>query len=479
MSRAKIALVVAIVISAITAGLYVSTTSTLEKTIKDDVKGRVRKAKELLIKNATFDALDLIKRAEGFARTPGFAAALANSDPRAQELNAAQSIREALSNLKENEAKPDFVALVNKDGNLVAIDPAGPFPTDWKARYPAVATTIVQRRSAKDVWDWENAPMKVGVAPVVDRATNEVLGAIVVAYPLNAAEANEQAKLLDMHVAYFFKEKVRATSFGKTGQANDEAVQNVLFEKGLAKAVLEKEKDKKAPDVVETTIGGEPYMVAAGALPLNLTDKTSGAVAMMSLARALEPVQAVKMTILLLGLAGLVISILGIFLTARLILAPAEEIEQGVTEIINGNIDYQFKPVGADFDGLANALNVMLARLLGRAEPGEEEYDDQGNVIGGTSKVQLADAEPPSAADQEALALANEPEADYYRRLYNEFIDAKKKAGENVEGVNFDGFTAKLRMNEAGLKKKYSARAVRFRLQVKDGQVTLKPVPIL
>ena len=475
MSRAKIALVVAVVVSAITATAYVTTTSKLENRIKADVRQRVAKARDLLIQNSTFNALDLQKKAETFARTPGFAAALANPDAKAQELSAAQSIREALSNLKADDPKPDFVALVNKDGTLIAIDPQGPFPTDWKARYPAVGFSIAQRRLAKDIWEWENAVMKVGIAPVVDRATNEILGAIVVAYPLNAAEATAQSNLLGTHVAYFFRDKVRATSFGKTGQANDEAVSKVLFEKGLAKQAIEKGKS----DVVETTIGDEPYMVSAGALPLNLSDKTSGGVTLMSLAGGLEPVQSVKMAILMLGLAGLVISILCIFLTARLILAPAEEIEQGVTEIINGNIDYQFKPVGADFDGMANALNVMLARLLGRAEPGEEEYDDQGNVIGGTSKVQLADAEPPSAADKEALALANEPEADYYRRLYNEFIDAKKKAGENVEGVNFDGFSAKLRMNEASLKKKYSAKAVRFRVQVKDGQVTLKPVPIL
>jgi hypothetical protein len=301
------------------------------------------------------------------------------------------------------------------------------------------------------------------------------MGALIVAYPLNASEAVKEASLLGTHVAYFFKDKVRATSFGKTGQANDDAVAKVLYEKGLAKQTIE----KGSSEVVETTINGDPYVVAAGALPLNLSDKSSGGVALMSIAGALEPVNSVKMAILMLGIAGLVISILGIFLTARLILGPAEEIEQGISEIINGNIDYQFKPVGADFDGLANALNVMLARLLGRAEPGEEEYDDQGNVIGGTSKVQLADAEPPSAADKEALALANEPEADYYRRLYNEFVEAKKKAGDNVDGLNFDGFSAKLRMNEASLKKKYSAKAVRFRVQVKDGQVTLKPVPIL
>lgn len=475
MSRAKIALVVAVIVSAITATAYVTTTNQLEAKIKADVKQRVSKARDLLIKNATFNALDLQKKAETFARTPGFAAALASPDSKAQELSAAQSIREALSNLKAEEPRPDFVALVNKDGNLVAIDPSGPFPTDWKSRYPAVGFSIAQRRLATDMWEWENAPMQVGLAPVVDRATNEILGALIVAYPLNASEASKESNLLGTHVAYFFKGKVRATSFGKTGQANDDAVFKVLYEKGLAKQTAE----KGLSDVVETTINGEPYVVAAGALPLNLSDKSSGGVALMSLAGALEPVNSVKMAILMLGLAGLVISILGIFLTARLILGPAEEIEQGISEIINGNIDYQFKPVGADFDGLANALNVMLARLLGRAEPGEEEYDDQGNVIGGTSKVQLADAEPPSAADKEALALANEPEADYYRRLYNEFVEAKKKAGDSVEGLNFDGFTAKLRMNEASLKKKYSAKAVRFRVQVKDGQVTLKPVPIL
>ncbi len=475
MSRAKIAVGVAVVMSLITATAYVTTTSKLEKKIKDDVRQRVAKARELVITNASFDALDLIDRTSEFARTPGFAAALANPDAKAQELNGAQAIREALANLKPEDPRPDFVALLNKEGQLIAIDPSGPFPADWKSKYPAVGVSIEKRRPVKDVWEWEGATMKVGVAPTVDRATNEIRGAVVVAYPLNAAEAAKQASLLDMHVAYYFKDKVRATSFGKTGQAKDEAVAKVLFEKGLAKTAME----KRVSEVIETTIGGEPYMASAGALPLNLSDKTSGAVVMMSLAGALEPVQSVKMAILLLGLAGLVISILSIFLTARLILAPAEEIELGVSEIINGNVDYQFRPAGADLDGLANALNVMLARLLGRAEPGEEEYDDQGNVIGGTSKVQLADAEPPSAADQQAMALAHEPEGDYYRRLFSEFIEAKKKAGENVDGLNFDGFSAKLRMNEASLKKKYSAKAVRFRVQVKDGQVSLKPVPIL
>jgi hypothetical protein len=124
MSRAKIALVVAVVVSAITATAYVTTTSKLQKQIKSDVKKRVGNARDLLLQNATFDGFDLMNRASLFARTPGFATALANPDPRAQELSAAQSIREALSNLKAEEPRPDFVALVNKDGTMIAIDPS-------------------------------------------------------------------------------------------------------------------------------------------------------------------------------------------------------------------------------------------------------------------------------------------------------------------------------------------------------------------
>jgi hypothetical protein len=76
-----------------------------------------------------------------------------------------------------------------------------------------------------------------------------------------------------------------------------------------------------------------------------------------------------------------IVALLTMVLTARRILRQADEIELGISDIINGNLDRTFRPVGSDLDGLANALNVMLARLLGRAEPGEEEYDDEGNVV--------------------------------------------------------------------------------------------------
>ncbi len=64
-------------------------------------------------------------------------------------------------------------------------------------------------------------------------------------------------------------------------------------------------------------------------------------------------------------------------MTSLRFIKPLDKIELGVAEIINGNIDYQFRPVGPDFEGLSNGLNVMLARLLGREEPNEDEPEEE------------------------------------------------------------------------------------------------------
>jgi hypothetical protein len=119
----------------------------------------------------------------------------------------------------------------------------------------------------------------------------------------------------------------------------------------------------------------------------------------------------------------------------------------------------------------------MLARLLGRPEPGEEEYDEEGNVVGAGGGMSF-DTEGLSERDAQAVNLAAESEPDYYKRIFDEYVNARRSTGENVDGVSYEGFVAKLRLTEANLKKKYNSRAVRFRVVVKDNKVTLKPVPI-
>jgi hypothetical protein len=119
----------------------------------------------------------------------------------------------------------------------------------------------------------------------------------------------------------------------------------------------------------------------------------------------------------------------------------------------------------------------MLARLLGRPEPGEEEYDEDGNVIrAGALRV---DTEGLSEKDAEAVKLAAEGEPAYLHRVYDEYVAARTASGEGTQGVDYEGFVAKLRQNESVLLAKYQCRAVRFKVVTQDGKVTLKPVPIV
>ena len=81
------------------------------------------------------------------------------------------------------------------------------------------------------------------------------------------------------------------------------------------------------------------------------------------------------------------------------------------------------------------------------------------------------------AVDPDIAALAQESEPDYYKRVYTEYVAAKRASGKPDE-VSFENFIAKLKVNEGKLKAQYNCRAVRFRVVTKDGKVTLKPVPI-
>jgi hypothetical protein len=494
MSRAIIGGVVAVVIAGLTATAYFVTTANLEDKIRKDVHVRVAKAQELLIQNASLEGLGLLKRAEALARDPEYVRALRAGTLQDQSDIADLAFRRFRSELGDAESKPDIMALTDKTGRIVALlDVPRPLPESWlqggKPKYKAISLALENQIVTSEVWDYEGRQlMKAGVAPIVDPALNELLGTLVVAYAMTAREAQRQNDLLGADVAYFHKDKVYATSFRRQGQEENTekqaALTRPLIDEGLGKSALQ---SGIADKVVPVEISGEVFLTTAGRLPRfsnkplppDYEPSTAGAMVMMSLSDAMQPVGSVRLAILLLGLGALMISLVAISLTAKRILGPLDEIELGINDIINGNIERTFRPVGSDLDGLANSLNVMLARLLGRPEPGEEEFDEDGNIVQPEGGALNVDSETLPAKDAEVLALAQEPEPDYYKRVYGEYISARKQLGDNVQNVSYESFVTKVRLNEANLKKKYECRAVRFKIVVKDGRVTLKPVPIV
>jgi len=497
MTRAIIGGVVAAVVVAITGTTYFLVSSQLDHRLERDAKARAAKAAELLVQNAKLEMLTMHRRVEKLAADENLLAAV-KSKSNKETFDLADRAFQAYR--AGGGGKTDIAALLDREGNLIVLQLQDEYqsvttPKLWKKNdqmlHPALTLALrpnpAEAQIVADIFDLGTGLMTVAVAPIVDRNENEVAGAVVVAKAFGAAEAVRHSSLLGAEVVFFNGDQVVATSATR-GAGQEDTTRYAGLAKALADTKIGSQalaSDSGLSDIATAGVAGDKFVVAAGRLPrFNSGEKfpadypkpSFGAMVLFSLSDATAPVGAVKTSILLLGAGALIIALLALFITSRRIVHQADELEVGINEVINGNLELSFRPVGAELDGLANALNVMLARLLGRPEPGEEEYDEEGNVI---QPDRLAFDTDLSPQDTEAVALAQEAEPDYYKRLFNEYMEARRNAGENVEGATFDSFVTKLRVNEAGLKKKYQCNAVRFKVVVRDGKVTLKPVPIV
>jgi hypothetical protein len=461
---------VTVIVAVLTGAAYFFATQKLEANIRQDTEAKASRAEDMLVRVASLEAFDIITRARTFAREAALQKALDSQDRGARQNLARQAI-DAFAG--KGEGKADWIAVLDNKGEVIAANSPLPDTEGWRTRFKSVADAIAKRQPSKDVWSYGKSAIKVGVAPVEDPSFLTVKGVVVLAYALSQKEAQANAALLGTEVVYLYGDRVEATSFRRPSDADELSRADGL--KALAKETLAGKERK----IVQLEVEGTMYLASAAPLPQNYEDRSSVAVVMASLSGDEDAIASVKWTILLLGMGALFTALLAMLVTTRSILHPAEDIELGVNEIINGNVDYTFRPAGADFDGLANALNVMLARLLGRPEPGEDDLAGDGETQSAKLLLEEEKTGPRVSSDPDVVALAQESEADYYQRIFDEYIEARKGVGEKVEGVTFDGFVAKLRLNEANLKKKYNCKAVRFRVQTKGNQVTLKPVPIV
>jgi len=500
MTRSIIGGIVAIVIAALTVTAYLVTTNRLEGDIRLDTEARVQRARGLLERTAQLEGLGVLKKAEALAADPHLLAALKADNPgdRVREANRAFGPFKS----DQSDSPPDILALVDINGDILAEDGvSNPLAGEWKtngspkfAALQYLTTKPYKRVIISEIWNMGKGLMRVGVAPVIDPeavATKDnpdaVLGFVVTAYSLTSDEARKQERLLGTDVAYFDNGQVFATSFKREGKdEEDTAMQGELSKQlassGLGKAGASGQVDLGGHNFVATSIGLARF--PSKPLPDTYAPPTAGAVVLMAPSEQAGRVGIVKVFILVLGIGALAVALFGMYMSNHRILNQVDQIELGVGEIINGNLDRTFRPVGDELEGLSNGLNVMLARLLGRPEPGEEEFDEDGNpIVQGRVEFEEADedAQPATARavapDPDLAALAQEPEPDYYKRVFTEYVEGRKSIG-NPDEVSFENFIAKLRVNEGKLKGQYNCKAVRFRVVVKDGKVTLKPVPI-
>ncbi|MEJ7600729.1 MAG: MXAN_5187 C-terminal domain-containing protein [Kofleriaceae bacterium] len=496
MSRTVIAGVVAAVIVALTAFAFFITSKQADQRVQTDADANLKRAYQVVQRLKTLEMVEVTNKVERLSARPEFVAAIKSTSSAERLQQARIGFQKFTSDDKQGTTKPDIIALVDATGDILAMhDVPTVVPRQWKTTkgesiLPGLNVVLGKKVIISDIWNYgDKGMMKVGVAPIIDPEAPVgkdpdgvvIIGAIVVAYAQTARSAQEDRKLLGTEIAYYDQKRVIASSFTHEASLDEDTAKRDSVSTLLQTGKLSES------GIQRVSIEGLDYLAATVKLPRSTTKElpsdypslTAGAVVLAPFEESeASTMGSVKGFILLLGGGALAIAMLGLYLAHRRLVAQVDLVEGGVTDIINGNVDRTFRPVGPELDGLANGLNVMLARLLGRPEPGEEEYDEEGNPIV-PGRVEFDEGEEGSrpAPDPDLAALAQESEPDYYKRVYTEYLAARKASGAPDE-VSFENLIAKLKVTEGKLKAQYQCRAVRFRVVTKDGKVTLKPVPI-
>lgn len=510
MSRTVISVVVAGVIMALTAIAFFVTSASYEERARKDAAAQLGRAYQVIGSLNQLQSIDVSNKAERLASQPWFISAI-NLSGADRSREATLGFQRFMADEKQGSIRPDIIALVDKKGELLAMhEVTTVVPKQWIAprddkKRPAAETpgeappetiipalNLVLRRKViiSDIWNYGDKMLRIGVAPVVDPyitvvkgepENKNIIGAILIAYAQTSRSAQQDKALLGTEIAYYDGSQIVASSFTRAAGGDEDTSKAKQLSELVAKDALVGKKDGE-----RVTIDGDEYYAAAvklsraatRALPAEYPPVTAGAVVLSPIVPSGEAWK-VQLLVIVLGAGALAIAMLGLYLTHRRLVTQIDQVELGVTDIINGNVDRTFRPVGEELEGLSNGLNVMLARLLGRPEPGEEEIDDEGNPIipGRVEFEESGEGAAPPPTDPDLAALAQESEPDYYKRVYTEYLAAKRATGHPDE-VSFENFIAKLKVNEGKLRAQYQCRAVRFRVVTKDGKVSLKPVPI-
>jgi hypothetical protein len=485
MHRMKIGLIAAGLLLTLTALFYLAVTKNLVESATRDVDDRVARAQRIHQQVSRLHGMDRMTLAVSQGRRPGVVRAVTSTDSvQARRQAAFDECNKINEDLAKVQAQAAMVAIIGSDGKVLARDlnPDAEYGEPYGARFPAVAAAL-KGQAVFDIWTLQGRVTEVGVAPVV-RPDGTVGGALLVGYVPSAKRAQQLREILGTEIAFFREGKVYTSSLVSEGTGDDAkedtskvpALTNVLFSgPALAKEALEKH---GATPRTHQTIDGAEYAMVAAPLPGNFDDKSSGVLLLSSVSDAANRARTAAAPLLMLGLLAIVVALVASVMTAKRFIRPLDQIELGVGEVINGNIDYTFKPVGPDFEGLSNSLNVMLARLLGRDEPNEDAVEEEETEVEKWKAESMVIDEGDGAPSPGAQAMGQEGEASYYPRLYNEYLAALRATGKPTEGVSVQQFMAKLRLAEAGLKQKWTCKMVRFQMLTQGDQIVFRAVRI-
>ncbi len=482
---------------------YFVVRSDLEQRLSNRVSAQIGNDQALLDRSLRLLALDFVSQVKQRAADADVKLVFTALDEEGRRTRAFEAAERSSAWLGDpargSRGRPDIVVITDDSGKVLArnADRNRMYGMRLDSSLPAVSGTLRDGESRHDVWKKadEGKVLELAAAPIRSEE-GTIVGTLVVGYDLSNGLAQSEGKTLGgRDVAFIADGKVYSSSFSENVAKQLRAH---LF--GEAAAATNAAMGGAASAAWRAKLGDSDYVGVLAPLPMAGNAKVAYAV----LANRTESVhvvaESIETVILLTVIFSLFVLVYG-FMIGNSIVKPIEEIEEGVLAVINGNTDLRLDTNNSDYGGLAYRINQLLNVFTGVSESDAE--DDQGRVsmvrqdtwkdsafsdasaaAGGAAGSNVPAGGGAGAAgeaiDDPALAakLSAEPEEAYYKRVFAEYVAAKKAAGESVANIPEDRFTQRLKGNEQALVKKHGCKAVRFQVQKSGGQVSLQPVLI-
>jgi hypothetical protein len=373
---------------------------------------------------------------------------------------------------------PTLVAMVDVGGRVVGRNNSNLGRGDDLAGvYPGLKSSLSTGHSGSDVWYEKDRYLASYV--VVRDEQGKINGALVIGRPLDdtlsrISEATAAGRPLILVAPKADGFQVIAHS-AQTAPGFDDSVNKA------AKDTLNNSLSHQETDVVRD---GD-LLIAGSPLPAFEDGKRALIVAASPGALIPDPTGLVLVPTFGALAIGLVLVIVGGWLLGNYITRPINNLEEGLLAILNGQADKRFELDHAELGGLAFRIDQLLNQLMGVEE---DTTDDEGRISRSpgaptnfTDSLEVDDKKMTpgdGSVDPDLVRrLAAEPPAQYYARIYREYIAAKRGIGEPTDHISEQAFAARIQSMEQDMAQKYG-RPVRYQVHARNKEVVLLAVPL-
>jgi hypothetical protein len=362
--------------------------------------------------------------------------------------------------------KPTIVAVVDSQGKILGRNGSDlNRGDDVAATYPAFKEALAKTTPGSDVWtDTKRADHYIAsYAPFHDDGNRKMM--LVIGIALNDALA-----------------RVTEASAGRgvlLVNANGDVLASTQTSEDVKSAVKDGAPEVKSAIGTNTVTPGGKGDVIYAIAPLDGFGQKSTAVVAAAPMSIVEGANAIPFSILGVMVLGLILVIAAGWALGNYISRPLATLEEGLLAILNGQSDKRFDLDHAELGGLAFRIDQLLNQLMGVEE---DNTDEQGRVSKAPTAASFGDALSVDRSGAQLPAgstpnLAQEPADQYYRRLYSEYMSAKRSLGESVDHITDAAFRSRIQGMEQEAQSKHG-RPVRYQVQVNGREVVLLAVPL-